>query len=78
MKKVSLAAAGFALLTLAGCDRGNQDRLNEVDSNAASSEELNALADNAANLASEMKSSACRRRCDSMLKSQTSMFPTVC
>ena len=52
MKKLSLAAAGFALIALAGCDRGNEDRLN-VDANAADSAELNALADNAANLASE-------------------------
>ena len=53
MKKLSLAATAFALVALAGCDRGNEDRIDAVDANAASSADLNELANDAANLASE-------------------------
>lgn len=52
MNKLSLAAAGIAFLALSACDRGGEDRINEVDANAAASD-LNELANDASNLASE-------------------------
>ena len=50
MKKASLAAIAFGLLSLAACNRGNQDQLNENDVNAQS---LDELSNDAAKLASE-------------------------
>ncbi|HET7708508.1 MAG TPA: hypothetical protein VFK50_03120 [Sphingomicrobium sp.] len=49
MKKTTLAALGFAALALSAC-QGNQDEVGNVDANAA---DLNALADNAAEIANE-------------------------
>ena len=51
MNKISLAAAAFASLALAACDRGKQEQLgNDVELNAAErpSDDLNALSDQAA------------------------------
>ena len=54
MKKTSLAAAALALLTLTACDRGKQEQLgNDVEMNAAAPEDLNALSDQAAEVAAE-------------------------
>ena len=54
MKKISLAAAAVALLAVAGCDRGKQEQLgNDVELNAAPAEDLNALSDQAADVAAE-------------------------
>lgn len=52
MKKTSLAAAALALIALAGCSRGDEDQLNATEVNEVS-QELNALSDDAANLAAE-------------------------
>lgn len=53
MRKASLAVTALALLALAACDRGRQDQLNATDLNEAVSEDLDALANQAANVASE-------------------------
>ncbi len=54
MTNTSLAAAALALLALAGCDRGKQEQLgNDVELNAAPAEDLNALSDQAAEVAAE-------------------------
>ena len=44
----------YLLLAVAACDRGNEDRLgDDVEVNAVPAEDLNALSDQAANLAAE-------------------------
>ena len=54
MKKISLAIATVGLLALAACNRGNEEQLGDnVELNAVPAEDLNALSDDAANLASE-------------------------
>lgn len=54
MKKISLAAAAVGLLALSACNRGNEEQLGDnVEMNAVQADDLNALSDNAANLASE-------------------------
>ena len=55
MKKISLAAAALGLLALTACDRGKQEQLgNDVELNAAEpTEDLNALSDQAADVAAE-------------------------
>lgn len=51
MNKASLAAVAFGLFALAGCGSGDQDRLNMADNEVV--EDLNALSDQAANVAAE-------------------------
>jgi len=51
MKKASFAVIAFAVLAVAGCNRGNQDQLTENDLNATQT--LDELSNDAANLASE-------------------------
>jgi hypothetical protein len=53
MNKLALTAAGLALLSLAACGRGDQDRLDEAQVNQAQQENLDQLANDAANLATE-------------------------
>jgi outer membrane murein-binding lipoprotein Lpp len=54
MNKLALATAGFALLSLAACGRGEQDRLDETQLNQGQVEDrLDKLASDAANLANE-------------------------
>lgn len=54
MNKISLAAAAFGLLALSACDSGRQEQLgNDVELNAAPAEDLNALSDQAAEVAAE-------------------------
>jgi hypothetical protein len=55
MNKISLAAAAVALAALSACDRGKQEQLgNDVELNtAAPTEDLNALSDQAAEVAAE-------------------------
>lgn len=54
MKKISLAAATLGLLALSACDRGKQEQLgNDVELNDAPAEDLNALSDQAAEVAAE-------------------------
>ena len=54
MKKISLAAAALGMLAIAACDRGKQEELgNDVELNAAPAEDLNALSDQAAEVAAE-------------------------
>ena len=54
MKTIKLAAAAVAVLALAACDRGKQEELgNDVELNAAPAADLNALSDEAANVAAE-------------------------
>ena len=50
MNKASLAAVAFGLLALAACGRGDEDRLS---ANNEAVEDLNALSDQAANVAAE-------------------------
>lgn len=51
MNKARLAAVAFGLLALAGCGSRDQDRLNMADNEVV--EDLNALSDQAANVAAE-------------------------
>lgn len=55
MKKISLAAAALGMLAASACDRGKQEQLgNDVELNAAQpAEGLNALSDQAADVAAE-------------------------
>ena len=55
MNKINLAAAAFGLLALSACDRGKQEQLgNDVELNAVEqTEDLNALSDQAAQVAAE-------------------------
>ena len=55
MNKISLAAAALAVAALSACDRGKQEQLgNDVEVNtAAPIEDLNALSDQAAEVAAE-------------------------
>ena len=54
MKTISLAVAALGLLALTACDRGKQEQLgNDVELNAAPAEDLNALSDQAADVAAE-------------------------
>jgi len=55
MNNISLAAAALGLLALSACDRGKQEQLgNDVEVNQAQEgEDLNALSDQAAEVASE-------------------------
>jgi len=53
MKKLTFALAGtFALMT-AACNRGNEDQVNNAEMNQPSAADLNALANDAANVANE-------------------------
>ncbi|HET9810404.1 MAG TPA: hypothetical protein VFP53_01755 [Sphingomicrobium sp.] len=51
--KYAIAAAALGLLALGGCNRSNPDQLNEVETNQPAAEDLNALSDEAANVAAE-------------------------
>ena len=54
MRKIGLAITALGLLGVAACDRGSEDRLgDDVEVNAVPPEDLNALSDQAANLAAE-------------------------
>lgn len=54
MKRISLAAAALASVAVAACDRGQQEQLgNDVELNAPAPEDLNALSDQAADVAAE-------------------------
>lgn len=55
MKKISLAAAALGMLAASACDRGKQEQLgNDVELNAPEpAEGLNALSDQAAEVAAE-------------------------
>lgn len=55
MKKLSLAAAAaFAVIALGGCHRSNEDQLGEnVEANGNGADNLDALSQQAANVASE-------------------------
>jgi hypothetical protein len=48
MKRLAFAMAGAAALTLTACSGNNQDAVNNAEMNQPSSEELNALANQAA------------------------------
>lgn len=52
MKTIHLAAAGFALLAIAGCSGGNDDQLNAAETNEIT-QNLDALSNAAAGLAAE-------------------------
>jgi peptidoglycan hydrolase CwlO-like protein len=52
MKKASLAAVAFGLLALAACGRSDEDQLNTTEANAIA-DNLDALSNQAANLAAE-------------------------
>jgi len=53
MRKASLAVGVFALLALGACNRGREDQLNAGDLNDSAAQNLDALANQAANVASE-------------------------
>jgi predicted small lipoprotein YifL len=53
MKKSGLAVVAFTFLALAACGQKNQDQLNQADMNAAPTDNLDMLANDAANQASE-------------------------
>ena len=53
MKKLTFALVGTAALLTAACNRGNEDQVNNAEMNQPSSADLNALANNAANIANE-------------------------
>ena len=52
MKKLTFALVGTAALVTAACNRGNEDQVNNAEVNQPASD-LNALANNAANVANE-------------------------
>jgi len=52
MKKLTFALVGTAALLIAACNRGNEDQVNNAEVNQPASD-LNALANNAANVANE-------------------------
>ena len=52
MKKLTFALVGIAALLTAACNRGNEDQVNNAEVNQPASD-LNALANNAANVANE-------------------------
>jgi peptidoglycan hydrolase CwlO-like protein len=52
MKKLIFALVGTAALLTAACNRGNEDQVNNAEVNQPASD-LNALANNAANVANE-------------------------
>ena len=52
MKKLTFALVGTAALFTAACNRGNEDQVNNAEVNQPASD-LNALANNAANVANE-------------------------
>ena len=49
MNKLTFALLGVAAITLGGCDSSNQDQVNNAVMNQPNADQLNALADNAAN-----------------------------
>jgi hypothetical protein len=53
MKKLTFALVGTAALFTAACNRGNEDQVNNAEMNQPSSADLNALANDAANVANE-------------------------
>jgi hypothetical protein len=53
MKKLTFALIGTAALLTAACNRGNEDQVNNAEMNQPSSSDLNALANDAANVANE-------------------------
>jgi predicted small lipoprotein YifL len=53
MKKSGLAVVAFTFLALAACGQKNQDQLNQADTNATTTDNLDMLANDAANQASE-------------------------
>ena len=53
MKKLTFAFVGTAALLTAACNRGNEDQVNNAEMNQPSSSDLNALANDAANVANE-------------------------
>ena len=52
MKKLTFAMVGTAALLTAACNRGNEDQVNNAEMNQPAAE-LNALANEAANVAAE-------------------------
>ena len=52
MSKASLAAVAFGLLALTACGRSDEDQLNAAETNAIA-DDLDALSNQAANLAAE-------------------------
>jgi ABC-type oligopeptide transport system substrate-binding subunit len=53
MKKSGLAVVAFTFLALAACGQKNQDQHNQADMNATTTDNLDMLANDAANQASE-------------------------
>ncbi|HEX6660499.1 MAG TPA: hypothetical protein VF067_01345 [Sphingomicrobium sp.] len=53
MKKLTFALIATGALMTAACNRGNEDQVNNAEMNQPSSADLNALAENAANVANE-------------------------
>jgi hypothetical protein len=53
MKKLTFALAGTAALLTAACNRANEDQVNNAEMNQPSTSDLNALANDAANVANE-------------------------
>jgi hypothetical protein len=53
MKRLVFAIGGAAALALAGCSGGNQDAVNNAELNQPAAEDLNALANDAANNAED-------------------------
>lgn len=49
MKKLAFVLAGVAALSLAACNRGNEDAVNNAELNQPAADELNQLSSDAAN-----------------------------
>jgi hypothetical protein len=62
MKRLAFAFVGTAALVLAGCNRGNEDQVNNAELNQPGPDELNALANQAAMDAANAEAAALAAR----------------
>jgi predicted component of type VI protein secretion system len=58
MKRLAFAFVGAAALTVAGCNSGNQDQVNNAELNQPTTDELNQAASDAANDAANAEAAA--------------------
>jgi hypothetical protein len=76
MKRLAFAFAGAASLILVGCNRGNQDQVNNAELNQPSSDELNAQANQAAMDAANAEAAALGQQQQQLETNDTTADPT--